>query len=75
MMSTTIKTTSELHLHKIQNYLKNKKIFFASAIDKELFSVTLFNLSSSQTNELIHKMTRHFHLTSVSQQGSMALAA
>ena len=74
-MSTTIKTTSELHFHKIQDYLKNKKVFFVPGLNKAFFTIDLFNLSASQTDELIHKMTRHFHLTSTSQQGSMALAA
>lgn len=74
-MTTTIRTTSKNQFSKIQKYIKNKKIFSTPALNNGVYSITLFDLTTSQTNELIQKMTRHFHLTSKSQSEPMALAA
>jgi hypothetical protein len=73
-MATTIKTSSKNYFTKIQKYLKNKRIFFTSTFNNGIYSLTIFDLSSSQTNSLIQKMTKHFHL-SPKQQGPLALAA
>ena len=74
-MTTTIRTTSKTQFSKIQKYINNKKIFSTLALNNGVYSITLFDLTTSQTNELIQKMTRHFHLTSKSQSEPMALAA
>jgi hypothetical protein len=73
-MATTIKTSSKNYFTKIQKYLKNKRIFFTSTFNNGIYSLTIFDLSSSQTNSLIQKMTKHFHL-SPKQQEPLALAA
>jgi hypothetical protein len=62
-MTTTIKTSSKSYFNKIQNYLNNKRLFFTPSINHELYTLTIFDLSSSQTTSLIQKMTKHFHLS------------
>ena len=74
-MSTTIRTSSKNYFSKIQNYLSHKKLLFTHSLDNGEYSLTLFDLTSSQTEELIQRMTKHFHLTSKSQQEPQALAA
>ena len=74
-MSTTIKTSSLNYFTKIQNYLSNKKVLFTCSFDNGGYALTIFSLSASQTYELIQRMTKHFHLTSKSQQEPQALAA
>ena len=73
-MTTTIKTSSKNYFNKIQNYLKNKRLFFTPFINNGVYSLTIFDLSSTQTISLIQKMTKHFHL-SPRQLEPLALAA
>ena len=68
-MTTTIRTSSKNYFTKIQKYLKNKRVFFVSSFNNEVY----FDLSSIETTSLINKMTKHFHLTN--RQESLALAA
>ena len=72
-MATTIRTSSRNYFNKIQKYLNNKRIFFTTNFENGIYSLTLFNLESFETNSLIQKMTKHFHLTK--QQQPLALAA
>ena len=62
-MTTTIKTTSKNLFSKIQKYLNNKRLFFTPSINNGVYTLTIFELSSSQTTSLIQKMTKHFHLS------------
>ena len=73
-MATTIKTSSKNYFNKIQKYLNNKRLFFTPSIYNGGYTLTLFDLSSSQTTSLIQKMTKHFHL-SPKQSELLALAA
>ena len=73
-MATTIKTSSKNYFNKIQKYLTNKRLFFTSSINNGIYEFIIFDLSSTQTNSLIQKMTKHFHL-SPKQQEPLALAA
>lgn len=72
-MATTIRTSSKNCFTKIQKYLKNKRVFFVSSFNNEVYTLTVFDLSSIETTSLINKMTKHFHLTN--RQESLALAA
>ena len=72
-MATTIKTSSKNYFNKIQKYLHNKRVFFTPSLNDGVYALTLFDLSCVETNSLIAKMTKHFHLTK--QQEPMALAA
>ena len=72
-MATTIRTSSKNYFTKIQKYLKNKRVFFASSFNNEVYTLTIFDLSSIETTSLINKMTKHFHLTN--RQEPLALAA
>lgn len=72
-MSTTIRTSSKNYFTKIQKYLKNKRVFFASSFNNEVYTLTIFDLSTIETTSLIKKMTKHFHLTN--RQEPLALAA
>jgi hypothetical protein len=72
-MTTTIRTSSKNYFNKIRKYLTNKRIFFTPSIENEVYTLTIFDLSSIETNSLIAKMTKHFHLTK--QQEPLALAA
>jgi len=72
---TTIRTSSKNYFNKIQKYLNNKRIFFTQSLNQEVYSLHIFNLTSNETNSLIQKMTKHFHLSPLSQQKPLALAA
>ena len=72
-MATTIRTSSQNYFTKIQKYLKNKRVFFVSSFNNEVYTLTVFDLSSIETTSLINKMTKHFNLTK--QQEPRALAA
>ena len=73
-MTTTIKTSSKNYFNKIQKYLNNKRIFFTPSLNDGIYALTIFDLSTAETNSLIQKMTKHFHL-SHKQLEPMALAA
>ena len=72
-MTTTIKTSSKNYFNKIQKYLNNKRIFFTPSLNDGIYALTIFDLDSRETNALLNKMTKHFHL--VKQQEPLALAA
>ena len=72
-MTITIRTSSQNYFTKIQKYLKSKRVFFASSFNNEVYTFTIFDLSSIETTSLINEMTKHFHLTN--RQESLALAA
>ena len=73
-MTTTIRTSSKNYFNKIQKYLNNKRVFFTPSINNKVYTLTIFDLSSSQTTLLIQKLTKHFHL-SPKQSEPWALAA
>ena len=83
-MTTTIKTSSKNYFNKIQKYLRstsgrlqgknNKRIFFTPSLNDGIYALTIFDLTTIETNSLIQKMTKHFHL-SHKQQEPLALAA
>jgi len=62
-MATTIRTSSKNYFNKIQKYLINKRVFFTPSLNFEGYALTIFDLNQEQTNALISKMTKHFHLT------------
>lgn len=72
-MTTTISTSSKNYFNKIQKYLTNKKLFFTPSFNNGVYALTIFDLNEAETNTLITKMTKHFHLTK--QQEPLALAA
>ena len=72
-MTTTIRTSSKNYFNKIQKYITNKRVFFTPSIENGVYALTIFDLTSIETNSLIAKMTKHFHLTK--QQEPLALAA
>jgi len=74
-MSTTIRTSSLNYFMKIQSYLSSKKVLFTDSLDNGEYVLTIFSLSASRTDELILRMTRHFHLASKAQLEPLALAA
>ena len=83
-MTTKIKTSSKNYFNKIQMYLRstsgrlqgknNKRIFFTPSLNDGIYALTIFDLTTIETNSLIQKMTKHFHL-SHKQQEPLALAA
>ena len=73
-MTTTIRTSSKNYFNKIQKYLNNKRLVFTPSTNNGVYTLTIFDLSSSQTTSLIQKMTKHFHL-SPKQSELLALAA
>ena len=73
-MVTTIRTSSKKYFNKIQKYLYNKRFFFTPSLNDGIYALTIFDLTTIETNSLIQKMTKHFHL-SHKQQEPLALAA
>ena len=72
-MTTTIRTSSKNQFTKIRKYLTNKRVFFTPSLNNGVYALTIFDLDSIETNFLIAKMTKHFHLTK--QLEPLALAA
>ena len=72
-MTTTIRTSSKKQFTKIRKYLTDKRVFFTPSLNKGVYALTIFDLTSIETNSLIAKMTKHFHLTK--QLEPLALAA
>ena len=72
-MATTIRTSSKNYFNKIHKYLTNKRVFFTSSVENGVYALTIFELTSIETNTLIAKMTKHFHLAK--QLEPLALAA
>ena len=72
-MTTTIRTSSKNYFNKIQKYLNNKRLFITPSLNDGIYALTIFDLTTTETNSLIQKMTKHFHL--VKQQEPLALAA
>ena len=72
---TTISTSSKNYFNKIQKYLTNKRIIFVPSLNQDVYSLHIFYLTTNETNSLIQKMTKHLHLSPLSQQESLALAA
>ena len=72
-MTTTIRTNSKNQFTKIRKYLSNKRVFFTPSLNNGVYALTIFDLDSIETNSLIAKMTKHFHLTK--QLEPLALAA
>jgi len=73
-MTTTIRTSSKNYFNKIQKYITNKRVFFTPSVENGVYALTIFDLDSIETNSLIAKMTKHFHL-SPKQREPLALAA
>ena len=57
---TTIKTSSLKTYSRIHNYLYNKGVECWG--DLESLSISFFNLTSEETDELLKKLVKHFHL-------------
>lgn len=74
MSTTVIRTSSKNQFNKIQKYLKNRRVRFTSCVENQSFSLTLFGLTSDETNRLIERMTKHFHLSPL-HSAHIALAA
>ena len=66
---TTIKTSSLKTYNRVHNYLYNKNIECMG--DLEALTISFFNLTREQTDELLHKLLKHFHLAP-SSGGSIA---
>lgn len=63
---TTIKTSSLRTYNRVHNYLYNKHI--ESWGDLEKLEISFFGLDKNQTDQLLEKLIKHFHLTLISQQ-------
>ena len=63
---TTIKTSSLRTYNRVHNYLYNKHI--ECWCDLEKLEVTFFGLDRNETDQLLEKLIKHFHLTPISQR-------
>lgn len=66
---TTIKTSSLKTYNRVHNYLYNKNIECMG--DLEALTISFFNLTREETDELLRKLLKHFHLVP-SAGGSIA---
>ena len=67
-MATKIRISSNNYFNKIQKYLYNKRVFFTPSLNFGGYVLTIFDLNQDQTNSLISKMTKHFHLSPKQQE-------
>ena len=63
---TTIKTSSLRTYNQVHNYLYNKHIECWG--DLENLEISFFGLDKIQTDQLLEKLIKHFHLTPILQQ-------
>ncbi len=63
---TTIKTNSLKTYNRVHNYLYNKDIECWG--DLKNLSISFFNLSREETDALLKKLVKHFHLTPAEPQ-------
>ena len=73
-MSTTIRTTSEKQMNQIRRFAKKNKIHSSITQENGVYIVTIFGLTSSETEKFINNFTKTNHLTKM-QQEPQALAA
>lgn len=67
---TTIKTSSLKTYNRVHNYLYNKHIECWGDLEK--LEVTFFGLDRKETDQLLEKLIKHFHLTPISQHSLAA---
>lgn len=67
---TTITVSSFKTYSRIHNYLYNKNIECWG--DLENLSISFFNLTREETDELLKKLVKHFHLTSAATNRTLA---
>ena len=67
---TTIKTSSLRTYNRVHNYLYNKHIECWGNLEK--LEVTFFGLDKNETDQLLEKLIKHFHLTPILQQSLAA---
>lgn len=70
---TTINTSSINLFNKFLTYFSNKRIHFTINHTPTNHTITLFDLTPTQTNHLLSLFTHHFHLNPALQP--LALAA
>lgn len=58
---TTIKTNSFKTYNRIHNYLYNKNIECWGNLED--LSISFFNMSREETDTLLQRLVKHFHLT------------
>ena len=67
---TTIKTSSLKTYQRIHNYLYNKNIECWG--DLENLSISFFNLTREETDALLKKLIKHFHLAPAANNRTLA---
>ena len=73
-MSTTIRTTSEKQMNQIRRFAKMNKGYSTITLENEIYNITLFGLTNSETEKFIKNFIKTNHLTKM-QQEPQALAA
>ena len=73
-MSTTIRTTSEKQMNQIRCFTKKNKIHSSITQEKGVYIITIFGLTSLETEKFIKNFIKTNHLAKV-QQEPLALAA
>ena len=56
-MVTTIRTSSKNYFNKIQKYLTNKRLFFTPSLNDGVYALTIFDLTTIESNSIIQKTT------------------
>ena len=67
-MSTTIRTTSEKQMDQIRRFAKKNKIYNTITLENGVYTITLFGLTSSETEKFIKAFTKANKLTKVQQE-------
>ena len=71
---TNIRTSSQNQFNKIRKYINNKRISNVTNFSNDLYTITLFDLTSNEVNTLLQKMTHYLRLTP-KQREPLTLAA
>ena len=73
-MSTTIRTVSENQMNQIRRFVKKSKGYCSITLENEIYNITLFGLTQSESEKFIKNFIKTNHLTKM-QQEPLALAA
>ena len=66
-MSTTIKTASENQMDQIRRYAKKNKIYHVIIKKDEVYHITIYGLTQSESEKFIKNFIKTNHLTKAPQ--------
>ncbi|MBR5118621.1 MAG: hypothetical protein IK100_08260 [Muribaculaceae bacterium] len=64
---TTIRTSSSTLFQVMRSYLSHKRVTKSTNFSDDIYSITIYDLDSEQTDKLLAQLTRRMHFLPASQ--------